>query len=36
MKTCYLNDCFLSADIKQQSWENRVTEHVLGNNLILK
>lgn len=31
MKTCYLNDCFLSADIKQQSWENRVTEQVLGN-----
>lgn len=22
MKTCYLNDCFLIADIKQQSWEN--------------
>lgn len=22
VKTCYLNDCFLIADIKQQSWEN--------------
>lgn len=31
MKTRYLNDCFLSADIKQQSRENRVTEHVLEN-----